>query len=345
MNVETSNNHYFDIPTFSRLFSEKVDSETILSLKKTAIEGDLHSIELLNNLALRQDESGTLAENILFDLFCKQTLSNAGSDVIQEVKDCALRLYQLSGERTTKDNNDMQKLRTPSKLLYIAGSAANADEKTSLSQIFTQGANAFSQYEQVEDNDIWGTARMISTDEINHALRSYFHPNNKKEINYPIGLINPHSHENMLSQQIIEKIEYNTTIEKPEFFPLNTGDHWITFGLYPSSDNTQLHAVICNTADDLSLQTKQHIIDTAQLAGVTDLANIVFLEKNIQDHIPNGCGLLTIEAIKLLIENDFQSPTKVLETFLSSFTQMPAEEREQYNLQNRYRVYAETYLQ
>lgn len=344
MTISIGNDYYSNMQEFSSLFSETITTEAIESLKTSASKGNLRSIELLNNIALRPDEAGRLAEKHLFDMFCGIISTDNKLDVVKNIQDSALMLYQLSVNDKMKNNADMHKLHTPSKLLYMAGAAADTGERLSLSRIFSQQHRAYSQHEQIDDVDLWNPARMLSTDEINAAAKFYAHQHNTPEINFPIGLIHPDSYENMLSQQISDQSQHDLFLEQPEFFPVNTGDHWITFGLY-KSDDAQRHAVICNTGNTLSPQIKQHIIDAANLAGVTDTGNIVFLENNIQSHIPNGCGLLTVEAIKRLMKNDFQSPVETLQTFLSSFTLASVEEQERYNLENRYHIYAETYLQ
>ena len=343
MKINTVNDDYYNIKEFSNLFSETIPLESIESLKTSASGGNLRSIELLNNIALRSDVSGKLAEKYLFDMFCGTIPTDNRSGVVENIQDSALMLYQLSVNDKMKNNTDMHKLRTPSKLLYMAGAAADTGERLSLSRLFSQRHRAYSQHEQIDDVDLWNPARMLSTDEVNAAIKSYTRLHNTAEINFPIGLIHPDSHENILSQQIIDQSRHNSFLKQPEFFPINTGDHWITFGLY-KYDDEQPHAVICNTGNTLSPEIRQHLIDASHLAGVTEPGNIVFLENNIQDHIPNGCGLLTIEAIKLLIENHFQSPNDTLEDFLSSFTQVSVAEQERYNLEHRYRIYAETYL-
>lgn len=338
------NDDYYNIKEFSSLFSETISTEVFESLKISASNGNLRSIELLNNLALRTDESGRLAEKHLFDMFCGTIPTDNKSSVVKNIQDSALMLYQLSANDKMKNNTDMHKLRSPSKLLYMAGAAAETGERLSLSRLFSQRHSVYSQHEQVDDVDLWNPARMISTDEVNAALKSYTRRYNTPEINFPIGLIHPDSHENMLSMQLGELCEHHLFLEKPEFFPINTGEHWIIFGLY-KSDNGQPKAVICNPGNPLSSQTKQQLSDSALLAGITDFDNIMFLEKNIQEYIPNGCGLLTVEAMKQLMKNNFQSPDETLENFLSSFAQVPVAEQERYNLENRYRIYAETYLQ
>jgi len=344
MKINTVNNDFYNTKEFNSLFAKTISPETIKSLQTSASNGDLRSIELLNNLALRSDESGKLAEKYLFDMFSGTIPTDNQSSVAENIQDSALMLYQLSVDDKMKNNTDMHKLHTPSKLLYMAGAGADLGERLSLSRVFSQGHSAHSQHEQIDDIDLWNPARMLSTDEVNAAIKQHTRHYNTPEINYPIGLIHPDSHENMLSQQIVDQFGHDSFLEQPEFFPVNTGEHWITFGLY-KDDFAQTHAVICNTGNILSPEIKQHLIDSSLLAGVTDPGNIVFLEKNIQEHIPNGCGLLTIEAMKQLMENNFQSPNETLEHFLFSFTQVSVAEQERYNLENRYRIYAETYLQ
>lgn len=344
MKLDTVRDYSLDMNKYGDLFSEKINPETIQSLKKTASQGDLNSIELLSNLALRQDEHGRHAENILFNLFISTAHSNKNHNVTKKIQDASLALYRLSINGRMQNNTDMHKLQTASRLLYMAGPTASSDEKKSLSRIFTEESNAYSPFEEFDEDDIWDPARKMTTDEVNTAIKLCTRRYNTPEINFPIGLINPHNQENILSLQIKDMKESPGFLSEPEFFPINTGDHWIVFGVYQTAHDATPQAIIFNSANPLSPEIKNHIIDAAITAGVTPPDNILFLEQNIQEHVPNGCGLFTIEAMKRLMENDFQSPIDVLETLLSSFNQLSVEEQTRYNLQNRYQIYAETYL-
>lgn len=343
MKLDNYSHYYIDTLDFNNLFNDDIKPESLNLLKTSAAGGDVNAIELLTNLALRQDALGCQAEEILFSLFIGET--DADSHVSQHIQEMAFTLYQLSAESSMKNNTDMYKMRTPSRLLYMAGSASNISEKHSLSRLFTQNQHPHSQYEQFDDHDIWNPARMLTTDEINTAMKLCARYYNAREINFPIGLLHPSTHENILAQQISEQIDNTDFLHHPEFFPVNTGEHWIVFGLYKTAPNAQPQAMVFSTANELSQEVKNNIIAAAQIGGVTDPDNhITFLEDNIQQHVPNGCGLFTIEAIKLLMENNFQSPIEILKNFMSSFTQNSAEKQALYNIQNRYQIYADTYI-
>lgn len=344
MKIDTSCPSSLNMNKYDGLFSANIKPQTIESLAESVAEGDLQGIEILSNLALRRDGAGSKAENLLFDILTGKIHVKNYSSVINTIHNSALDLYRLSIRPAMKNNADMHKMHTASRLLYMAGPAATADERQRLSRIFTDEQSALSPAERFDDSDLWHPARMMTTDEINSAIRLCARHYDTPDINFPIGLINPYSGENILSAQIDELKRYFTFLSEPEFFPVNTGDHWIAFGLYKPAPDAAPKAIIFNSADPLPKEIKRTLADSARIAGVKVPKDILFLEKNIQTQVPNGCGLFTIEAIKLLMENNFQSPPDVLQAFLSSFPQMPAEEQALYNLQNRYSIYAETYL-
>ncbi|TOM56986.1 hypothetical protein CGH73_27160, partial [Vibrio parahaemolyticus] len=65
---------------FYGLFDKDIPQETLDSLAKSSGEGNLNSIDLLHNLALRQDSVGKQAQNILFDLFSGKLPAKKGVD-------------------------------------------------------------------------------------------------------------------------------------------------------------------------------------------------------------------------------------------------------------------------
>ncbi|MBO1929103.1 hypothetical protein J4731_09185 [Providencia rettgeri] len=74
--------HYMSgltIEQFNGLF-EKYFPEALASLAESAGNGNLESIDLLHNIALRQDNEGRKAENILFDLFSGKLPAKKGID-------------------------------------------------------------------------------------------------------------------------------------------------------------------------------------------------------------------------------------------------------------------------
>lgn len=64
--------HYMSGLTIEKcrgLFEKNISPEALASLAESAGDGNLNSIDLLHNIALRQNPAGKNAENILFDLF------------------------------------------------------------------------------------------------------------------------------------------------------------------------------------------------------------------------------------------------------------------------------------
>ncbi|EOE5320226.1 hypothetical protein [Providencia rettgeri] len=79
------------VEQFNGLFDKEIASETLSSLAKSASNGNLESIDLLHNIALRQDSEGRKAENILFDLFSGKLPAKKGID--KEIQETSKKLY------------------------------------------------------------------------------------------------------------------------------------------------------------------------------------------------------------------------------------------------------------
>ncbi|TCV99792.1 ElaD/SseL family deubiquitinase [Biostraticola tofi] len=323
---------------FSSLFTDTLEERTLEDLTQSASNGNLKSIDLLLNLALRQDPIGAQAEGILFDLFAGKRASYLGGD--SDIQKASLVLYNLACADKASNNVDMHKLHSRSKLLYLAGSAmSDVTKKRELTQVLLGENIAQSQNEQIAEHDLWGSNRMLTTDDINAAMKNIAQRGDHLSLNYPIGLTCAQTSENLLSTQIADKITNMDFLEKPEYFPLNTGGHWILFGLHKDESSGSIKTVVFNSSGELDSTTKAKLIDAAKMAGVTDEIDFTFIEKNIQDLVPNGCGLFVTKALDLIADAQGIDPVLILERFAEKFVNRPAEEQSIFNIEYRRQLF------
>lgn len=308
---------------FNGLFDDVIDHGILTALGVSASYGDLNSIDLLHNIALRQDSSGQKAENILFDLFSGKRPAKKGID--EEIQKTAQVLYQSTHHREAFNH--------PSKLLYIIGSTMEKlDDQIELTNLFVQNQPSMLGIE----TNLWGHNRMITNDEIDSSNKEKAEPSTTLTVNSPIALMQ--NDENLLCDLISQKIIDQQHFNPLELFPINIdNNHWVLFVLYQDAIKNEIKGVVFNSFYELDLETRKKITQAAQLVGAK---NTHFIEKNIQQYVPNGCGLFVHEAIKALTEHAPTDPIKVLNHFQSSFLEKTIEEQQQFNIQKRRQLYS-----
>ncbi|MBF0035788.1 type III secretion system effector deubiquitinase SseL [Citrobacter freundii] len=322
---------------FDNLFTDNVNTKTLDALSESAAAGNLDCIDMLHNLALRHDDAGKRAEDILYDLFSGKKKGKLGID--EDIQLASHKLYQTACHAKDKNNRDMNKLFSPSKLLYIAGSAiTDITQKRDVSTIFRGDEIAQSQLEQFDNIDLWSSSRMLMTDEINAILHNIIQNISDFSLNYPIGLIEPSHGANLLSEQIIEKIKSSNIFDKVELFPINTGDHWVLFALYHDEFDRSNKCVVFNSLRDLSENAKNSLSDSAKIAGVSE-DNIEFINGDMQKNVPNGCGVFVIKGIELLSRASEKKPVDNLKKFVDDFSKLSTEDQVLFNIQTRRQLY------
>lgn len=303
---------------FVATLSPTLDEEPIHALGSSSAQGNHDSINMLQSIALRQDPLGTLAENILFDLFSGKTPASAGVDkYIQQTCSDLLKNSQKNPEQET-----WEKLRSPSKLLYMAGAEETSiDQKRALSLLFSRAQSA------LDETDIWGRNRLLTSDEISHATSRL--PDTS--VHYPNAL----SQKNP-SETLLELIMNGTLHQEAQYFPLNTGNHWILFGIYQEEGCPK--AFVFNSLPELSQEDKAQIIAAATLAGVAE-KDLEFIEKDLQTHVPNGCGVFVSHALRSIAENKHENPARLLRDFAENFPTQTLENQGIFNIQQRRQIY------
>lgn len=337
MITESCSYYQLNATQFNNLFTDNVDINTLDLLGKSAADGNLDCIDMLHNLALRHDEVGKKSENILFDLFSGKIKGKLSID--EEIQQASLKLYETACNAKGKKNEDMNKLHSPSKLLYIAGSAMkNVTQKQHVSTIFREREISQSLYEQIDDDDLWSNSRMLMTDEISTAMKGLISNAVNLTLNFPVGLIEPVHSSNMLSEQICEKIQSRNLLDKAELFPINKGGHWVLFVLYQEKTDNNPKCVIFNLFCKLDKNTENHLINSAQIAGVSK-ENIEFINGDMQENVPNGCGVFVVKVAELLSNFVERKPVDIFNEFIEDFSKSSAEEQIAFNIQSRRQLY------
>lgn len=315
---------------FNRLFDEEINPETLDVLEKQAGNGNLNSIELLHNIALRQDPSGKKAENILFDLFSGKQQAKKGID--KEIQKTSGVLYQLYTDNKLASHFDDSKLKKPSKLLYIIGSSIkNLMDKIRLSSLLFK--------DDKTGSTLWDTNRMVTSDEIDSANKVLNALPSNVTINSAMPLTL--SGLDFLKENIEQKEKNSQGLNQLELFPINVHEHWIFLALYRDQLTQKTGSVVFNSFTGLAPEIREQLMDAAQVVGAGD--NMTFIEGNIQQYVPNGCGLFVLEAIKKLTENTQQDPIEILKAFHEDFPEKSIEEQQQFNIQNRRELFSNYY--
>lgn len=336
--LSPSQTHYMGgltIEQFHGLFAKEIVPETLEFLASSASDGNLNSIDLLHNIALRQDMEGRKAENILFDLFSGKRSGKQGID--KEIQETSKVLYQSTHHKDA--------FIKPSKLLYIIGStienqASKRDTVNLLKACLPE--ETFSK--PLEELNPWSHNRMTQSDEIDSAIKGINVLSEDITINHALGLYAPdpqQSNTNQLNDIIAEKI-INETFNQYELIPVNTHEHWILLMIYKDSSTDEMKALVFNSFHPLSLDVRNQLINSAELMGVNN-PDVVFIEGNLQKHVPNGCGLFVIEAIKQFVDNNQNDPVATLQKFHNNFLMRTEEEQEQFNLHRRRQLFSNYY--
>ncbi len=121
MNICVNSLYRLSTPQFHSLYSEDVSDEALALLIGEVENGNQNCIDLLCNLALRNDDLGHKVEKLLFDLFSGKR--SGSPDIDKKINQACLVLHQIANNDITKNNTEWKKLHAPSRLLYMAGSA------------------------------------------------------------------------------------------------------------------------------------------------------------------------------------------------------------------------------
>lgn len=335
MNICVNSLYRLSIPQFHSLYTGDVSDETLALLFSSVENGDQNCIDLLCNLALRNDNLGHRVEKFLFDLFSGKR--SGLPDIDKKINQACLVLHQIASNDITKNNTEWKKLHTSSRLLYMVGSATtDLSKKIEIAHKIMGDQFAQTVQEQVGVENLWYSARMLSSDELAAATQCLVQESPFLSVNYPIGLIHPTTEENILSTQLLEKIA-QSGLSDNEVFLINTGNHWIICLFYKLAE--KIKCLIFNSYHNLNENTKQEIIEAAKIAGISENEDIYFIEMNLQNNVPNGCGLFCYHTIQLLSNAGQNDPATTLREFAENFLTLSVEEQTLFNTQTRRQIY------
>lgn len=335
MNICVNSLYRLSIPQFHSLYTGDVSDETLALLFSSVENGDQNCIDLLCNLALRNDNLGHRVEKFLFDLFSGKR--SGSPDIDKKINQACLVLHQIASNDITKNNTEWKKLHTSSRLLYMVGSATtDLSKKIEIAHKIMGDQFAQTVQEQVGVENLWYSARMLSSDELAAATQCLVQESPFLSVNYPIGLIHPTTEENILSTQLLEKIA-QSGLSDNEVFLINTGNHWIICLFYKLAE--KIKCLIFNSYHNLNENTKQEIIEAAKIVGISENEDIDFIEMNLQNNVPNGCGLFCYHTIQLLSNAGQDDPATTLRDFAEKFLTLPVEEQILFNTQTRRQIY------
>ncbi|WP_108650150.1 ElaD/SseL family deubiquitinase [Dongshaea marina] len=312
-----------------------IDSAIIEKLKESASRGNIDSIDLLQNLALRNDEVGETAEKALFGLYCGRQSSAKGVDV--EIAKSSLMLYEKIDRDKFSQSDRTNKLTRPSAVLFMAGAAtpANSEIRDKIASVFSGAEVSQNVHERVGKDDLWASNRFISDAELTASSMGLDASSKGLSVNRPVGLVDPVSGENKLVDLFFEKMDSqgDNFLKEPELVAVNTKDHWVLLGIYPD-ENGERNAIIFDSKPPLSVGTKERFDEVAQLCGCKP---IEYLAMDLQQNVPNGCGLFVDSVMKSIAEGVLKktAPSESVHAFVEMFTAKSPAEQEDFNRSRR----------
>lgn len=100
MNICVNSLYRLSTPQFHSLYSEDVSDEALALLIGEVENGNQNCIDLLCNLALRNDDLGHKVEKLLFDLFSGKR--SGSPDIDKKINQACLVLHQIANNDITK---------------------------------------------------------------------------------------------------------------------------------------------------------------------------------------------------------------------------------------------------
>lgn len=318
--------------------------QTLLRLKDSAQGGGrdaVDAIELLINHALRKDEIGGQAEQILFSLFLgpdpeREILGKQLVKALEYLLKAQQSSFQPDDQTTPSLLNGMlEKLTRPTLLSVLAGQAAHeaslegGSAESDLEQLaqaaWQLNVNRHSNPETILINSLgpnpWCQGRFVTDDE----LTAYFNTSSCAHVmvGSPVSL---EHHE--VKQIIADQLQDIAT--HPLAVPLLDGEHWKLLVCY--REQQQLHALLFDSkAVPIGVvdQRLQDIIPTAKIDHVGGA---------LQEYVPNGCGLFVADAIRYLDTSLGGGKTdlkQILNQYSDNFLSKDISEQVAFNRQQR----------
>lgn len=338
MGITTNNLYHIEVQGFETLFNKIISpndnliNDTLKNLKIQAERGNTDAIDVLLNITLRKDEFGQKAENIIWDLYNKETCTSSGID--KDIENSCTTLYETVVKM--KDFSEKQFKTISPKLLYITGNNAPLDLKIDIkNNVINQDKSKLFD----PDEDIWKNNRMLYDNEINMINNTLTNDNNVISAPLPVYDGNDNDALATLLAGINPNPNNVTTIPSGyinHFIPVNIADHkhFILINLRITNRNEKPYAetTIFNSYTSLPTKTKEYIKNIINKNIKIDHNNeIEVIERNIQDYMPNSCGVHIIEAMKHIINNDDTKPGVALNNYINMISNLSIEEKQRFN--------------
>lgn len=314
------------ITNFEALF--KFNSKAFADLADKVRNGDGESIEMMHQIALQGTSLGTTAENLLFDLFSGEETGRAG--IAHDIEQQSLKLFEATQHSTppslfnqTDSEKASSKFRSPSKLLYMAGSAAvSSNSSVSLAHIahiFKADLETRDWYSSPEasDREIWNHDRMLFNCEIDAYAAQ-------------IGWNIPCLPEN----NIVEYILLNGGVPCPSVMAINHSNHYSLIYIFNADTSSpSATAVFFSSQKGCGGPISEELNAIGLPCTISDA--------DLQANTPNACGVFVIEMMRSLKSSALEStpPEDRIEAFIKSFQALSNAEQSQFNISKRQQIH------
>lgn len=332
--------------------SDATAGASLYKLAANAAAGDADSIELLLNLSARADAIGDEAESILFNLFSGRAEGRSG--IADLVAADALRFYERNKDLRGKGKlspETADKLTTPSALLYLAGAGAAqinaAATRSEIANVLGQDAildTVFPLLPSGRRDDPWSHNRFLSSIEVDTAIAALA---NDKANQGDVSALGATEIGYLDINALLDELSKS---DRPIFVPLNDDDHWMSLVVYKDETSTP-RAVFFSSRpgyyEGRELASgqrvpgvKEPLLNALTALGINENA-ITVIEQDMQDNVPDGCGLFTVEAFWRVSEGVRMGmpPADALHDLVDDFVDIPAEEQARFNIDARRQIH------
>lgn len=303
------------LETFNEFFTENLSEGSFDELKAAAKNGNAGSIDMLHNMALRKDSRGDDAEKVLYDLFTGNLEGRIG--IRKDIQMASEKLCGLMSSVIFKDKNP--DFKEPRAILYMAGHGAQAG-----SQMRNQLADRLIA-SGLDEKNYWANNRYIDDVELSVSTKALMSNLTNYKVNAPVELEKISTLSLSLNEMLGRAgLGDKDFLVQPEIFPLHVKDHWILFVAYKTSEG-KAQRLVLDSKPPLKEASKTALSETDKLLGVEGDGH--YVGRDLQEHVPNGCGLFVYQAIKTLVEDTRDDPLQVINQFVESFLNLTAEEQ------------------
>jgi hypothetical protein len=122
------------------------------------------------------------------------------------------------------------------------------------------------------------------------------------------------------------------------FVPLLLREHWVLFGVQ-SSDAGKKALVFSSVDDYLTDAELRYLKQLAPYCGAGKAAAVI-MQENLQQHLPNACGLLVSQAMQHIADSSNYDAVTAVRKFMRLVANRPEQEQIAFNQQGRFELYS-----